>query len=684
MLGKFPRRSWQEWVSSLPVFLLLITIIFAGNGEKLHAQLLKAGESIWHDYFALRGDIPIPDCNVNPDIELELNKLAAETDKLDELFANQSFDREAARVSLEGARQLCVEKHQLAQQNRARVTPAVMVFRSLETSVAAISIFAFKKDRFILALMLFICAITCAVKQRHIAFRPVITLLDSRISCAAQLLGNVILVISAWMYRNSVYQSSAVVDHPEIYPTVIIGFLALSGINLYRLAKPRQGIKPGGKLLNALSTIPLYIMMAISAGSYFFLVEGNAAGLAIYFSLLFDQASLFLNIGLYIWAGMLLAQTCLGELVFYILRPWNMSPELLAFVAIVIMAVPTAYTGASGIIIIAMGVTVYKELRRVGARRQLALATTAMTGSVAVVLRPCLLVVMIAALNKEVVTDQLFSWGLKTFMTSIAVFFLVMLITKREKILIAPLPDALKSSSKMLVSLLPYAAITLAIILGYIYLLNAYLDEFSAPVILPVIILSLVIYEKLFAYNPLSDRREQKMHNLEYEIRFATSEATIHIGALLMLMALSFVLGGVIERSELLNALPEYFGSIWTTLGFLIVVLVGIGALMDPYGAVVLVTGTVAQIAYKNGINPIHFWMMALVAFEVGYLSPPVALNQLLSRQAVGEKEVAKAALEGDSFWYRHEKTLLPLVTMGTTLILVAIVPILAGLYFSS
>ena len=355
MLDKFLQRSWQEWVSSLPVFLLLITIVFAGNGEKIHAQLLKAGESIWHDYFTLRGDIPIPACNVNPDIELELNKLAAETDKLDDLFADQPFDREAARVSLEGARQLCVKKHQLAQQNRARITPAVIVFRSIETSVAAISIFAFKNDRFILALMVFICAITCAVRQRHIAFRPVTTLLDNRISCAAQLLGNLILVISAWVYRNSVYQSSAVVDHPEIYPTVIIGFLALCGINLYQLAKPRQGIKPGGKLINALATIPLYIIMAIAAGSYFFLVEGNAAGLAIFFSLLFDQAGLFLNIGLYIWVGMLLAQTCLGELVFYILRPWHMSPELLAFVAIVIMAVPTAYTGASGIIIIAYG-----------------------------------------------------------------------------------------------------------------------------------------------------------------------------------------------------------------------------------------------------------------------------------------------------------------------------------------
>lgn len=282
MSDKFLQRNLQEWISSLPVILLLITIVFAGNGEKMHAQLLKAGESIWHDYFTLRGDIPIPDCNVNPDIELELKKLAAETDKLDDLFADQPFDKEAARVSLEGARQLCVKKHQLAEQNQARITPFVIVFRSIETGLAAISIFAFKNDRFILALMLFICAITCAVGQRHIAFRSVTTLLDNRIASTAQLSGNLILVISAWVYRHSVYQSSAVIDHPEIYPTVIIGFLALCAVSLYQLIKPRQDLKPGGELTHALATTPLYIIMAIAAGCYFFLIEDNPAGLAIF------------------------------------------------------------------------------------------------------------------------------------------------------------------------------------------------------------------------------------------------------------------------------------------------------------------------------------------------------------------------------------------------------------------
>ena len=47
-----------------------------------------------------------------------------------------------------------------------------------------------------------------------------------------------------------------------------------------------------------------------------------------------------------------------------------MSPELMCVVVLAIAAVLTAYTGASGIFVIAAGATIYTELRRVGARKQ--------------------------------------------------------------------------------------------------------------------------------------------------------------------------------------------------------------------------------------------------------------------------------------------------------------------------
>ena len=673
------RRSCQEWFSSLPVFLLLFAVILAGNGEKIHSRFLQMGEWLWQDYFLLRADIPIPACNPNPDLDKEVAKLEAEAsdkDGVEALFEDQAFDREAALVSLQKNLNLCRKKHRLAEQNKARVTFPVIIFRSIETGIAAISMVVFKKQDILLMLLIFICAGTSTIKYQHIAFKPVQNTLDHTVSTLSQLIGNGLLFLSALDYRNHLYDSGTVVAHPGIYLILVLGFAMLSAINGYQLIKPRAGLEAGNGLWSASKCIPLYIFMTFISGSYFFLVEEHWAGLSIFFSLLFDQAGLFLNIGLYIWVGMLLKQTMLGSLVFKAFMPWRMSPELLAVVAIIVMATPTAFTGASGIIIIAMGGIVYKELRQAGARRQLALAATAMTGSAGVVLRPCLLVVLIAALNKEVVTDQLFGWGVKVFYTTIFIFFIYVVLFRREKMHIAPVTEALKPCLKAGIPLIPYVLILLSVAGAYHLLLNIQMDEFSAPVILPIIIMGIIVYEKFNDRNSLSNWPAKPLKAFECTIRGASSESSVHIGALLLLIGLSFATGGVIERSGLLTNIPETFSSVWVTLSFLIVILLGIGMVMDPFGAVVLVSGTVAQIAYKNGIDPVHFWMITLVSFELGYLTPPVALNHLLTRQVIGCNEVDKALCEGDSFWYRNEKMLLPVLTMGTTLLLVAIVPI--------
>ncbi len=681
LILKLRQRSTEEWISSLPVFLLLFIVILAGNGEKIHGRLLQAGELLWQDYFMLRADIPTPDCNPDPDLAQELSRLERESasdDGLDELFEEASFEREAALSSLISNKNMCIEKHRVATDNQQRVTAEVKAFRALEQGVALLSAFIIKQDALLLMLLIFICAAVCTFKHHHIAFKPVRSRMDHYVSVMSQLFGNSLLFLSAISYRQSLFDSATHVEHPGTYLLLIAGFAVLVLINLYQLLYPAKYVDASNGLLPAMRTIPLYIFMALITGWYFFVVEDHRAGLTIFFSLLFDQAGLFLNIGLYIWVGMLLKHTKLGFLVFRTFIPWRMSPELLAVVAITVMAIPTAYTGASGIIIIAMGGIVYKELRRAGARRQLALAATAMTGGAGVVLRPCLLVVLIAALNKEVVTDQLFSWGLKVFFTTIGVFFVFSWVSRKGKMSIAPLREAIPPCLRAIRPLLPYAIILIVTILAYRVILNIQMDEFSAPVILPVIILVVILYEKMNAdKHSLLKISEHPMNAFECTIRGASSDASIHIGALLLLMGLSFATGGVVERSGVLDSIPETFSSIWLALGFLMIILLGIGMVMDPFGAVVLVTGTIAQIAYKNGIDPVHFWMITLVSFELGYLTPPVALNHLLTRQVVGCNEVDKSAYEGENFWYRNERILLPVVAMGTTWILVAIIPLL-------
>lgn len=373
---------------------------------------------------------------------------------------------------------------------------------------------------------------------------------------------------------------------------------------------------------------------------------------------------------------MLLKQTRIGELIFKTLTPWKLPPEMLALAAIIIMALPTAYTGASGIIIIAMGTVVYTELSRVGARKQLALAATAMTGSSGVVLQPCLLVIAIAMLNKEVVTDDLFYWGARVFLITFLIFFIVIMITKKDKFQITPIRLAIGPTLSALTSLVPYLLIFVGVLSVYSIVLHAYLDQFSAPIILPILLISIIIYERKFS-NDRTDlendpQRESTTSGALFE---SVSSAALHIGAILMVMACSFAIAGIIQRSGLFDSLPTDFDSTWIAMGFLVIALVFIGMIMDAFGALILVSTSVASIAYQQGIHPLHFWMVVLVAFELGYLTPPVALNHLLTRQVVGEDAFIPDPTIS-SFWYRNERILLPLTVMAITLLLVAFAPL--------
>ena len=140
-----------------------------------------------------------------------------------------------------------------------------------------------------------------------------------------------------------------------------------------------------------------------------------------------------------------------------------------------------------------------------------------------------------------------------------------------------------------------------------------------------------------------------------------------------------------------MGLLPEHWGSPLFTLSLLALLLVTIGLFLEPLGAVLLVSSTLAPVAYNNGIAPVHFWMVVLVAFELGYLLPPVALNQLLARQVVGLMTPADGpppAIWGNrapgGWWLRHEHWVLPAGVMTLALVIVTTAPLLAPEWVSA
>lgn len=436
----------------------------------------------------------------------------------------------------------------------------------------------------------------------------------------------------------------------------------------------------GGLLLG----IPLYAYMAILCGLYFLVFEQHFAGVATYMNQMTEHANLYTNVALYVFCGMMLKNTDIADKFLAILRPFKLSPELFVFVIVLLSALPTAYSGASGIFVIAAGAIIYRELKQTKTRDGLALAGTAMSGSMGIVLSPCLLVVIVAALNHNVTTDELFSAGLSVFFVNIFVFAIVLFTTKQGRISFENPIKAMPEVGRAIVGVLPYIAIGAAVLLVMRYGFGAAFDEYKAPVLLPFMLLVLLIYDRTMARRawrrmPEAERPKTAPHGIGRSLFDSVNSTSIHSGGLLSLMTLSVCIGGIIDRANLNALLPQHFSSPFIAMALLFVILVIIGMIMDPYGAVILVSATLTQIAASNGIAPIHFWVTVLCAFELGYLTPPVALNQLLTRQVVGESAYAyeRATDRPKNFWYRHERILLPVAVKGIVLLLVAFMPLI-------
>lgn len=696
---KFLNRTAQEWLSTLPLALLLMMVILFSTGELIHSQLLGFGSKAWQGYHEIRNDPQQPNCVLITDIESQVQqRLNEQKDSVDDefdFFREEPLSEDAIRASLINAQQSCQDQYAAYNENIQKITPGVKVYREFEKTVAKLGDVSLHANRYIMLLLLLVTAITTTILRDHIALRPVRNKKDLKMSLGAQLIGNMFLFISAIRYNDM--QKASGIPLSKLQELAIwfyiIGFCLLVLVTIWQIFKiPEIKTEEGGSFFVALLSIPLFSYMAIISGIAFFL-ENHYTGMIIYLNKMMDLSGVFINLGLYVWVGMLLKQTNIASLVFDTFRPWKMPPEILAFFAILVSALPTAYTGGSAIYVIAAGAVIYNELQRVGARRQLALATTAISGSMGIVLRPCLMIVLIAALNKEVTTsgvgditpfdfDVISEWGLYTagfwlFFLTATIFLIITLLTTRNKIRIASPVEALPQMIKLLKPLVPYALVIMAVVLFYRWVLDAKMDEFSAPTILPVVLLFAVIYDQ-FRRKRLKKDSKCLFSSVEGSVRQATSETTTHIGALLMLMGMSICLGGLFEGDMTATSL-QTGDNLWLTVGMLVVILVGIGMFMDPMGAIILVSITLAKFAYDAGVHPLHFWMITLMAFELGYLTPPVALNHLMTRHVVGEEEydLAREESKGLNFYQRYERILLPIAVMASSLLITAFVPLI-------
>lgn len=698
-------------VAAVLVFFALLVALGLGISPNVDTQLVRLGERFWPGYAnELRRDPREPTCDLEdldrriqacPDAETpaappqggedpfggddpfaEPGDGAAEDDPFggDDPFAEPS-DAAAAVAAptaaecsgLRAFRDTCDRRWSSYNTIVSRLTPTTRAYRTVEVFIGDLARFPFWKH--VLVLFVMLGSISTTVYRKHIALREPRTLLEHQISQGAQLLSFLFLFASNIADYQVQMASEAERENPELPLIWAVGFAILAIVNLVQLARPGEKFSGKGSVARGFMVVPLFAYMAIGSGIYFVLIEQHFSGQAIYLHKFLQVPSVYLGIGLYIWAGMLFSLTRFARLTFGVLRPLGLPPVLLAWLVVVLAAVPTAYSGASGIFVLAAGAVIFTQLRDAGATSRISLAATAMSGSLGVVLAPCLVVVLIATLNNEVTTAELFNSGLYVFALSAVLALLGFLWRNDQPFRMPELGKAGPEIGGALLRLLPFVGIGAAVILFYAFILGTGVTEHTAMYVLPAVLLAVVIYDRVYAPAQLGGVQvPEPQERLWKPLVSATAESSEHIGALLMLMTASICLGGVVERTELMELFPASLGGPYLTMAVLVIVMVLVGMTMDALGAVVLVSVSVASLAYDAGISAVHFWMMVLVAFELGYLTPPVALNHLLARQVIGEpSHVEDDDTEG--FWARHEHIWLPMLIMAVALVIVAFLP---------
>jgi TRAP-type C4-dicarboxylate transport system permease large subunit len=712
-------RSWADWFANLPTISLLLLILIISTGEMMHGQLLKFGEAMFSDkaaniqYFLLRGDPEKPSCNPNVNIEEELarqeaagSSTAGKKDDVDDLFGEKKFNPAAARESMEATIKDCAARHEMYGRIVSHITPQLKFYRALETSFFTLFKFGADNRALTLLLLLTVTATFTTLGCHHIGLRPARHQRDFKVQTWAMLICNLMMLFSSVRYYEISVASGIALDDPRVYFMWMILFGSQAIASVYRIFKmPARADKEPGDWIRAFECMPLIATMGIFTSIYFFM-NGHPSGPAIYANKILDFISLPLALALHIWAGMLFKQSRMVDLFMNVLRPWKLSPEALTYIILLAAGLPTAYAGVSSVFVIAAGAIVYHEVRAVGGTSQYALAATAMSGSLGVVLSPSLLVVGIAALNRQVTTAQLFYWGFFVFALTSTMFFIASQIhrhNRHQKAAIASPFVAIPAMLREMKAVVPFVLLIGAIAMFYSHVLDTPFNEISAPSILPIMMLVVLVFDKKMqaraklgqnfaaagaaAAQPPAPAIEhvqpayvaERKEGAAAAVHAATTETVEHVGAYISLMLFTQLVGGMVERSEIMTMAPQHFPNVWLAMTFLVVAKVILGMVMEPLGAIILVSSTLAPMAYANGIEPVHFWMMVLVAFELGYLLPPVALNQLLTRQVVGEAEIDKSDAEvaGAGFYRRYERWILPCVVMSLSLAIVAYGPLM-------
>jgi len=276
----------------------------------------------------------------------------------------------------------------------------------------------------------------------------------------------------------------------------------------------------------------------------------------------------------------------------------------------------TAFTGASGVTIIALGAILYPALKhdRYPDDFNLGLVTT--SGSLGLLFAPSLPLILYGVIA-EVSIDDLFRAGVFP-----GILMLVLLggyslwIGRYNKHALKPFSVrellAAVRESKWEIPL-PI------VVLGGIYSGKFAVSEAAAVTALYVFVVEVFIL------------REISLRELPRIMR----ESMLLVGGILIILGVSLASTNYMIDAGVPQQILAYVAELVSGQGsfllLLLVFLLILGAILDIFSAIVLVVPLILPIAEQYGVNQVHLGIVFLAAMQLGYLTPPVGLNLFIA-----------------------------------------------------
>ncbi|MEK6650026.1 MAG: TRAP transporter large permease subunit [Bacteroidota bacterium] len=330
------------------------------------------------------------------------------------------------------------------------------------------------------------------------------------------------------------------------------------------------------------------------------------------------ETPMLVAIPLFVFAGYLLAESQAPKRMVALAQAlFGWSTGGLAIVTVLTCAVFTAFTGASGVTIIALGGMLLPILLKEGYPERFSLGLITASGNIGLLFPPSLAVILYG-LIAQVSIDQLFLAGLLPgivlilFVSGYAVW-----TGKVARIPKVPFSwSNIASSARSALWEIPLPIIVIGGIYGGVFTAT----EAAAVTAFYVFIVEVFIYRDL---------------HLVRDVPRVMKESMILVGATLSILGLAFGLTNYLvdqQVPQMLLAMLE--DRITSQVSFLLILngfLLIVGMVMEMFPAIIVVVPLVLPIAERFNVDPLHLGIIFLTNLEVAYLIPPFGLNLFLS-----------------------------------------------------